>query len=134
MFDVKKEDNSIYVTRGDVFLLDVSAVSDDGAPYIFQLGDKLRFTVCKKKDVSSVMLQQDTIVTEDTLVTEEHDTVQIYIKGEDNKFGGLINKPTDYWYQIELNPDTAPLTIIGYDEDGTKVFRHYPETAEKEVE
>lgn len=127
MFEVK-EDNSIYVTRGDVVVLDVSAEGDDGTPYIFQQNDVVRFTVCKKKDVSSVMLQQDTIVAEET------EEVQIYIKGEDNKFGGLINKPTDYWYQIELNPDTAPLTIVGYDEDGTKVFRHYPETAEKEVE
>lgn len=40
----------------------------------------------------------------------------------------MVNKPTDFWYEVELNPDTAPQTIIGYDkETGAKIFRLYPE-------
>ena len=41
--------------------------------------------------------------------------------------GEVINKPTNYWYEIELNPNTQPQTIIGYDEDGEKLFVLYPE-------
>lgn len=33
----------------------------------------------------------------------------------------------DYWYEVELNPETEAQTIIGYDEDGPKIFRLYPE-------
>jgi hypothetical protein len=52
---------------------------------------------------------------------------------EDTKIGKKVNKPVDYWYEVELNPDTYPQTIVGYDEDGAKIFKLYPEGVKAEV-
>lgn len=119
MFTVN-EDLSIYATRGDIVFFSVSA-EDDGYLYKFQVGDIVRMKVYGKKDAGSVVLQKDFPVTE---VSER---VFIYLDGEETRFGDIISKPTDYWYEVELNPDTFPQTIIGYDEDGPRVFKLFPE-------
>lgn len=122
MFKIN-DDMSIYVTRGDMVTLGISA-DNNGQLYTFQPGDLIRFKVFEKKDCSKVVLLKDIYVDE---ATEE---VDILLTGEDTKFGEVINKPTDYWYEVELNPLTVPQTIIGYDEDGPKVFKLYPEGGE----
>lgn len=114
------DDNSIYATRGDIVFFSVSA-EDDGKPYKFQAGDVVRIKVYGKKDAESVVLQKDFPVTE---VTEN---VDIFLSEEDTKIGEVISKPKDYWYEVELNPGDNPQTIIGYDEDGAKVFKLFPE-------
>lgn len=122
MFTVN-EDLSIYATRGDIVFFSVSA-EDDGVPYHFQPGDIVRMTIYGKKDAEYVVLQKDFPVTENA------ETVTIYLDEKDTKIGKPISKNKDYWYEIVLNPDTAPQTIIGYDEDGAKVFRLFPEAEE----
>lgn len=119
MFQIN-EDNSIYVTRGDILFFYVSA-KDGDVDYTFQPGDIVRIKVFGKKDAESVALQKDFPVVE---ITEK---VQIYLTEEDTKIGEVISKPKDYWFEVELNPDTAPQTIVGYDEDGPKVLRLFPE-------
>lgn len=114
------EDNSIYVTRGDVVFFSVTA-DDNGEPYEFQPGDVVRIKVYGRKDAENVVLQKNFAVFNAT------ESVDIYLSEEDTKFGEVISKPTDYWYEIELNPYTEPQTIIGYDEDGAKVFKLFPE-------
>ncbi len=120
------DDLSIYVTRGDIVLVDVMA-EKDGVPYTFVPGDLVRFKVFKKKKCTEVALEKDFPITE---VTQR---VQIFLSGEDTKIGDVISKPTDYWYEVELNPLSDPQTIIGYDEDGAKVFKLFPEGADKEL-
>ncbi len=114
------DDLSIYATRGDIVFFSVSA-EEDGKPYKFQAGDVVRIKVFGKKDAENVVLQKDFPVAE---ITEK---VRVYLSQEDTKIGEVISKYKDYWYEVELNPDTAPQTIIGYDEDGAKVFRLFPE-------
>lgn len=114
------DDLSIYVTRGDIVFFTVTA-DDDGVLHTFQAGDVLRIKVFGKKDAEDVVLQRDFPVTGDC--TE----VEIYLSGEDTKIGEVISKPKDYWYEIELNPDSKPQTIVGYDENGPAVFRLFPE-------
>ena len=121
---VVNEDMSIYATRGDIVFFTLTA-DDKGANYVFQPGDVVRFTVYGKKDAENVLLQKDFPVFE---AAEE---VAIFLGEENTRIGDVISKPTDYWYEIELNPDTRPQTIIGYDEDGAKVFRLYPEGNER---
>ena len=70
-------------------------------------------------------------MAKDTLVEEETTTVNISLNSEDTKIGNLVNKPTKYWYEIELNPDTNPQTIVGYDLEGEKIFMLYPEGDEE---
>lgn len=119
MFKVN-EDKSIYLTRGDVAILEITADTATGN-YTFTAGDVVRLTVYGKKNCSEVVLQKDVVVN------ERSEKVEIYLESDDTKIGSVISKPKDYWYEIELNPDTAPQTIIGYDDDGAKVFRLYPE-------
>ena len=114
------DDLSIYATRGDIVFFDVSA-QEDGKPYKFQAGDVVRIKVFGKKDVENVVLQKDFPVLD---VTE---TVGIFLAEEDTKIGEAISKPKDYWYEVELNPGDNPQTIIGYDENGAKVFKLFPE-------
>lgn len=124
---ILNDDKSIYVTRGDIVVMSVAAKFND-KPYTFKPGDLVRIKVSKKKRCTDVVLEKDFPVTDHT------QEVQIYLSGEDTKFGDVINKPTDFWYEVELNPLSNPQTIIGYDEDGAKIFKLFPEGADKEVE
>lgn len=117
---VVNDDMSIYCTRGDAGGFFVQATFK-GEEYTFRAGDVVRFKVFGKKDCENVVLEKSVTVTEDTA------QVEIFLEGEDTKFGEVISKPTDYWYEVELNPDTKPQTIIGYDEDGAKIFKLFPE-------
>ena len=114
------DDLSIYATRGDIVFFSVTA-EDDGVAYKFQPGDVVRIKVYGKKDAENVVLQKD------FPVTEEKEAVEIYLAEQDTKFGEVISKPKDYWYEVELNPYNNPQTIIGYDEDGAKIFKLFPE-------
>jgi hypothetical protein len=113
-------DLTIHITRGDAALISVSA-NKGGANYEFKPDDVVRFKVFAKKNCADVVLKKDTVVTETA------DKVRVALNGEDTKIGNDINKPVDYWYEVELNPDTNPQTIIGYDENGAKIFKLYPE-------
>lgn len=122
MFQVN-DDLSIYVTRGDMVFLRITA-DKDGEPYTFQPGELVRFKVFAKKDCEDVVLEKDFPVT---AVTQG---VDIILDGDDTKIGDVISKPRDLWYEVELNPLDNPMTIIGYDEDGAKVFKLFPEGAD----
>lgn len=117
------DDLSIYATRGDIVFFSVSA-DDDGIPHQFQGGDVVRIKIYGKKDAASVALQKD------FPVTEKSESVAIFLTEENTKIGDVISKPVDYWYEVELNPFNNPQTIIGYDEDGAKVFKLFPEGAD----
>lgn len=119
MFKVN-EDLSIYATRGDTVYFSVSA-KDNGEAYEFQPNDVVRINIFEKKNCENVVLKKDFLVTS---VVEE---VNIVLTGKETKLGKSINKPVDYWYEIEINPDGSTQTIVGYDEDGPKIFRIFPE-------
>ena len=113
-------DLSINITRGDAAIFSVGAKIGE-TEYTFKEGDVVRFKVFEKKDCADVVLKKDITVTEET------SRVQIELDSDDTKIGNVISKPVVYWYEVELNPDTYPQTIIGYDENGAKLFTLYPE-------
>lgn len=119
MFQVN-EDLSIYVTRGDMVFLKITT-NKNGRPYTFSPGEVIRFKVYEKKNCAKVVLQKDFPVTEYT------QGVDVILGKEDTRIGETISKPVDYWYEVELNPFDNPQTIIGYDGEGTKIFRLFPE-------
>lgn len=118
---VIKENNAIYATRGDAIALDVSMETDGGEPKSFLTGDVVRMTVYGKKDCSNVVFEND------FPVTSEAETAQIYLSSKDTEFGDVINKPTDFWYDIQLNPEGDRQTIVGYTDEGPAVFKLFPE-------
>lgn len=128
---VVNEDNSIFCTRGDIGIFGVtfSNKAKDGTetPYTFKIGDEVQINVYGKKNCENVVLTKTIVVTEDT------EKAVFELTEADTKIEGVISKPKDYWYEIVLNPETAPQTIVGYDEEGPVLFRLYPE-AEKPTE
>lgn len=120
---VINEDKTMQLTRGDAAVFSVGA-NVGGVAYTFKVGDVVRFKVFEKKDCAEVVLQKDITVEDET------GAVEIALDGDETTIGDVISKPTDYWYEVELNPETYPQTIIGYDEDGPKVLRLFPEGGE----
>lgn len=121
-----EEDKSISVTRGDIAIFSVSA-DVDGERHTFKPGDVVRFKVFEKKNAENVVLQKD------FGIEEECENVTISLAAADTKIGGVISKPVDYWYEVELNPFDDPQTIIGYDDDGAKIFKLLPEGRDLEI-
>ena len=126
MFKVN-DDLSIYVTRGDSASFTVAAVKDE-EDFTFPAGSVVRLKVYERKGCDCVVLQKDFPAEVDSK------SVEIVLTEMDTRIGGLISKPKDYWYEIELNPFDNPETIIGYDEDGAKVFKLFPEGKDLEGE
>lgn len=125
MFKIDPETKQISITRGDTGSIAVDVKNNDGTDYIFKINDVVRFNVFKKNGCNCVVLSKESVVDTETT------SVNITLNKQDTKIGEVINRPTEYWYEIELNPDTTPQTIIGYDEDGAKIFMLYPEGSEK---
>lgn len=120
MFTIN-DDKSIHLTRGDIAVIEIGAVSIDGEDYIFKVGDVVRLSVVERNRYDSVVLSKDVIAEAET------PTVEMNLTSDDTRIGEVIHKPKDYWYEIEINPDTSPQTIVGHDSSGPKIFRLYPE-------
>ena len=119
---VVNSDKTIFATRGDAgtIIFGSKASSEDG--FMFETGDIIRFKVFKKNQHDAVVIQKDVVIDAATTKTT------IELTSSDTKIGDIINKPVDYWYEIEAYPDTeSTLTLIGYDADGPKIFRLFPE-------
>lgn len=115
----KIDGTTIKLNRGDVLDLTLSLKIDGTTTYTFQSGDKIVFSVYNKGK-----LTEDAILLKEVNATEGSTTVSITLTNEESKIGNLINKPVEYWYEIELNNQ---YTVLGYDDDGAKVLMLYPE-------
>lgn len=121
------EDKKIHLTRGDTAVIEVSAKDGEGKDakqHTFSKGDVIRLTVYEKKRYDCIVLQKEVVAEDDV------QTVDISLSRSDTKIGELINKPKEYWYEIELNPDTMPQTLVGHDKEDAKLFVLYPEGAD----
>lgn len=123
MFRIDNTD--IHMTRGDTGVISLFAEDVEGHDYLFSENDVIVLRVFEKKNHANVVIEKKVTVEKPTTY------VDILLTSEDTKIGDLIDKPTVYWYEIELNPETSPITIIGYDEDGAKEFTLYPEGGDK---
>ena len=106
-------DKNIRITRGNMLPITVMADNEiDGNDYVFQVDDVIRFQIFDSKDANKVYLKKDFTVTEES--TEKI----IIISAEEMKIGEIKNRATEYWYEIELNPDSDnTMTIVGYELD-----------------
>ena len=113
----KIEDDTIYITRGDKGVFELSVTG-----YSFKEGDEIEFRVYKRR-----CLHEKPVLEKIIKVNADAEAVDIVLTPEETKIGELINKSAEYWYEIELNDEQ---TIIGFDEDGAKKLILYPEGAE----
>ena len=114
----KIEGSTIMVNRGDVLNLTLNLTNGEN-PYTFQVNDKVVFSLYYPNK-----LNEDAILLKEVTVDAETQSVDISLTSEETKIGELINKPVDYWYEIELNDQ---YTVIGYDENGAKILKLFPE-------
>lgn len=100
----------------------------DGMFMTFENGDVIRFKIMEKGHNENVILQKDFEIAEHT------DSVNIMIPSDEMKIGEMINKPVDYWYEIELNPDKpSTITLLGFTKaTGGRIFTLSPEGGDKQ--
>ena len=120
------DNRNIQITRGNVLPLTVIA-ENEGTQYEFLKDDIIRFKIMEAKNVENVLLEKNFIIEEDMFEKD------IEMTAEEMKIGELISKPKDYWYEVELNPDTPyTKTIIGYEKDlGAAILTLLPEGGDK---
>ena len=118
---------SIEINRGDMLAMTIKANDSNGDPYIFKVDDVVRFKIMERNKCENVILQKD------VKVTEEMESVPVIISSEEMKIGNIINKPVDYWYEVELNPNTSSaITILGYKKKtGPRILSLTPEGGDK---
>ena len=112
----------IHLTRGDVACIKVQALEEDEKTlHVFNVDDVVQFTVMTAGNPDEIH------ITKSKTVEQAGTDVLIRLSKEQTRIGELISKPVKYWYEVEVNPDTNPQTIVGYDEKGPKQFILYPE-------
>ena len=120
---LKIEDKVISINRGDKDQSFDFSIMADNETYTFKVGDVIKFGIYNKK-----ALEKEAVILKEIIVDEETDKITIGLTQEETTIGDIVNKPIDFWYEIQLNENT----IIGYDEEGAKIFRLYPEGSDIE--
>ena len=129
MFIIDEDSTTIKMTRGQSGFITFEALTPEGELYTFQKNDIIRFNITKEGRENMIVMSIDTIIEEDT------NEASIFITSADSKIGPVINKPVNYWYDIELNPDSSlAQMLLGYDDNGPKIFRLYPESVKEKEE
>jgi hypothetical protein len=114
----KITNSMIEVNRGDELSLSLS-LQQESSVYTFVSGDKVVFSLYNKGKMN-----EKAILIKEVEATGGETALNISLTSEETKIGELINKPVEYWYEIELNDR---FTVVGYDEEGAKKFILYPE-------
>lgn len=122
MFKIDSDTKQVNLTRGNIAPFRIIALNEDKTRYQFKENDKVTLSIYEKKKLENLKL------TKSVIVTTPGEYVDLTLTSAETKLDGLINKPVDYWYEVELNDEQ---TIIGYDEEGPKIFRLYPEGSDE---
>lgn len=119
------ESMNIHASRGDhIAFYFTMKNKDTGLSVPFEPGSSVLLNVFEKKNCEKIMLSKEFVPN-----ASAH-SLKIELSSYDMKFGKVISKPKDYWYEIQVGPIGKAKTLLGYFEDGPKVFRLYPEGKE----
>lgn len=116
---IKTEGTTIKCNRGDSGHLFIRKSDSDGNIEQFAVGDVVIFTIKNNFGEDTVILRKE------KTVNEVCDSVQIDFSSEDTMIGELISEPIEYQYDVKVNGQSNN-TILGYDDDGAKIFKLYP--------
>lgn len=100
----EKDNNHLYITRGDTLVFDLQIFDYDNKVYTFGEDDVITFAIYKN-------LKQPAFVLKDFMAENGEDTIRIEVDSEDMKIGELISSPRNYYYEIILN---GVSTVQGY--------------------
>lgn len=118
------DDKTICLTRGDTATIQVELKYDTG---LAVTNGTAYLRIMEKKDCTVSKVEKSVGVVSGT--------ASFSIVAEDTKESlcpKIINKPIDFWYEVSLETSGVAQTVIGYDEEGPKIFRVYPEGGAKE--
>ena len=118
-----RDTKTISINRGDSATLSITA-NMGSEPFTFLNGDVIYFKVTEKGNENNVVLFKQ------VAVEEEAQSVNVSIDDNDTRFGEIINKPVNYWYEVSVIRNGKTQTLIGYDDDGAKLFVLLPEAGD----
>lgn len=114
---------TISFNRGDKVEFTFNADDSDGNAYTFLTTDVITLNVIKPKKYTDGV-----VFTKDFEITVEGTNQTISLIATDTKaMCPMINEPLTLWYEIVLNDEE---TLVGYDDDGPKLMKIYPEGGE----
>jgi hypothetical protein len=119
----KIDGTKILLTRGDKCTITLK-LKNENEEHILNPNDVISFTVYNKK-----AFNEKPLISKEIIINESTNNIDICLDSDDTKIGEITNKPIDYWYEIQLNHEQ---TIIGYDIDGPKILKLYPEGSDIE--
>lgn len=120
------EKETIHINRGDKLLLEYSIQNDDESDYVFQEGDIVTFGIYKVR-----RMEQAPLLYKEFRAVAGETSVEISLTSEEMRIEEYINRPKEYWYEIQLNNEQ---TTTGYDQTGEKILKLYPEGMVPDVE
>lgn len=112
------EDKSLSINRGDRGTIRLKLKDNK----IFNVGDKIKFSIVNRRDYNDVVFQKE------YTVTTQSNTFDLLLTKDDTTIGDVISKSITYNYEIEYNGDQ---TLLGYDDERGKPFILYPEAGTK---
>lgn len=140
MIKIGEDKTTIYITRGDTttgefnrlaFCLPVlNLETNEEEYYEFKPTDKISFVAFNKKGYTKQEILRKEYILSELGYMENTTTPEIPLEDEDTKAFPLKNKAATYWYDIVLNNN---LTVLGFDDEGSKKIIVYPEAGEMEV-
>lgn len=114
---------TISFNRGDKVSFTFNADDSDGNPYTFLTTDVITMNVFRPKKYTD-----GAVFTIDFAVDTEGTSVTLELTAVNTKaMCPMINEPLTLWYELVLNDDE---TLVGYDDDGPKLMKIYPEGGE----
>lgn len=124
MFKIDNNDKTtIKCTRGDKGSITIRKKTKEGTIEQFYKDDVVIFSIKNNFGENAPILRKKIVVTENC------DSVTFSFDKNDTSIGELISKPTKYQYDVAINED---MTILGYDEEGAKIFMLFPEGSNDE--
>lgn len=130
---LKIKNKNIYLNRGDSASIQLTC--NNG---VFLPGDIVKFYIVEQNNYENILFSSSTTVNEET------NSIEIRLNSQDTKIGDPLKSGfRTYWYEVELISSRLEdagteqeqrienvTTLVGYDEDGPKLFILYPEAIE----
>ena len=115
---LKIKNKTIHLNRGDSASIQIACNNSS-----FDIGQKLCLYIMEAGNCENILVQVETDIL------EESNTATLSITSEDTK---SLSEPFSYgakefWYELELQNGAERTTLIGFDENGPKLFILYPE-------
>lgn len=110
------DNKEISLNRGDKGKISLT-LEQDGQPFELLETDTVNMAIYAEEN-----LDKEPLKTIKGSINVEENCAEIILDKDSTDFVPEDNSPFNYWYEIEYNS----IVIIGYDKEGPKIFRVYP--------